>query len=130
MNPKALFFTFLMAASLTAFSQKSPTASAPSCDIFVPNAFTPNDDGINERFSVKAGESCSMISFNMKVFDRWGRVVFETDNPSTDAAWDGTLEGRKLQAGVYMYQLVAEMSNANTRERNFINYKGSLVLIR
>src|SRR5437016_1900588 len=51
---------------------------------FVPNAFTPNSDGINDTFRVK-GEN--LQDFKMLVYDRWGEVIFESTNPNE--GWDG-----------------------------------------
>ena len=68
--------------------------------IFVPTGFTPNGDGVNDYFTyVTKG----MTRFNFKVFNRWGQVVFEANNP--DEYWDGRLaRGGFAPEGVYVWQ--------------------------
>lgn len=102
-----------------------PTAS---CKIIAPNAFTPNNDGVNDLFYVSLTGSCNLVTFEMKIFDRWGRLVFEA-NEITET-WDGTYDGRQLKEGVYLWQVsatwVQDASSAKTTEAK----NGSLVLIR
>ncbi|MEN0006072.1 MAG: gliding motility-associated C-terminal domain-containing protein [Bacteroidota bacterium] len=69
------------------------------CDVFVPNAFSPNDDGFNDRFGPLT--DCPLFDFNMKIFDRWGALLYETDNP--DDHWDGKQGGSTLGTGVYVW---------------------------
>ncbi|MGZ3932608.1 MAG: T9SS type B sorting domain-containing protein, partial [Bacteroidia bacterium] len=71
--------------------------------IFVPNAFTPNADGLNDIFFAKG---FGIVKFKMEIFDRWGEKVF-TGNDINDS-WDGTfqLKGNKiLQDGVYSWRI-------------------------
>ncbi len=71
------------------------------CDkpnIFIPNAFSPNGDGINDKVCF-SGEW--ITSFHITIFARWGEKMFEAYN--IDQCWDGTYNGKKCQAGVYMY---------------------------
>jgi gliding motility-associated-like protein len=69
-------------------------------ELFVPNSFTPNGDGLNDLFNAIC-DSC--ISFHLYIFDRWGETVFET----TDIAqgWDGTYMGNNVPQGVYVYRI-------------------------
>jgi len=74
--------------------------------IYVPNAFSPNDDGINDRIQ----PFCSDLNVDVylwQVFDRWGNLVFETRNPSQ--SWDGTMRGKPCAEGVYAYTLKMEI---------------------
>ncbi len=71
-------------------------------DIFVPNTFTPNNDGQNDVLYVR-GHSIASLEF--MVFDRWGEKVFETNRP--DIGWDGTYEGRPVDPAVFVYHLTA-----------------------
>ena len=90
----------------------------PSLKMYIPNAFTPNGDGLNDRFGVK-GEGIS--GFRMVVFDRWGEVVFESDRP--DLQWDGNYRGQPAQQGTYVYQVFADGSENRMRT-------GSVTLVR
>ncbi|MCR5115445.1 MAG: gliding motility-associated C-terminal domain-containing protein [Bacteroidales bacterium] len=73
------------------------------CDepyVFVPNAFTPNGDGKNDRLFVR---SDIVLELQFRVYDRWGEKVFETN--SLDEGWDGTFRGQPCEQGVYDYYL-------------------------
>lgn len=68
-----------------------------SISVFLPNAFSPNDDGIND-FIAPMGEDFEGIS--LQVFDRWGGLVFETDNPPF--RWNGRTASQPASTGVYV----------------------------
>lgn len=70
--------------------------------IYVPNAFTPNDDGFNDRFGVVA---LGIETVRLDVFNRWGELIFTSE--SLDTAWDGTYKGEFVQDGVYPYRVKA-----------------------
>lgn len=89
-------------------------------DVFVPNAFTPNNDGRNDIFKVY-GSSIRYVE--MKIFDQWGKSIHETNNNST--GWDGSHKGKPQPAGIYMYVIKIKLEN----EDSFIR-KGTLNLIR
>src|SRR5690606_21083899 len=74
----------------------STNFTASKCQLYVPNAFTPNGDNINERFTVKYSNDCNLFDFDMKIFDRWGRLVFHTTNPDQNEAWDGSFDGKEM----------------------------------
>ena len=61
----------------------------PAYVIFIPNAFTPNSDGTNDGFKAVG---VGIAQFNMQVFDRWGALVFESDD--INATWDGSVKGK------------------------------------
>jgi gliding motility-associated-like protein len=68
---------------------------------FVPNSFTPDDDFINENFSVFGR---GIVSGEMYIYDRWGQPVFDTDQIFT--GWDGTTkDGKDAMIGVYVYYI-------------------------
>lgn len=58
------------------------------CMMYVPTAFTPNNDGHNDAFAVEA--SCPLTNYHLRIFDRWGKVVFESMDP--EAVWIGGVE--------------------------------------
>ena len=73
-----------------------------SCEVIFPNAFSPNGDNENDLFQpVRA--NCNYDIYDLKIFSRWGEVVFATDNK--DQSWDGYFNGKKSLAGVYVYCL-------------------------
>lgn len=67
--------------------------------LFVPNAFSPNGDGINDTWNIPA--LAAYASFEVSVYNRWGEKVYHTRN--TLKPWDGNLNGKQLPAGVYNY---------------------------
>ena len=73
-----------------------------SCDpVLVYNAMSPNDDGINDRFTIKGLEFWPQ--HRISVFNRWGNLVFSAENYQND--WDGRWRGRRLPDGTYFYVL-------------------------
>jgi len=76
-------------------------------NIYLPNAFSPNNsDGINDRFTVFAKSSSVRLVKTLRVFDRWGNLVFERENFSPNDAslgWDGRFNGQSLGAQVFVY---------------------------
>lgn len=87
---------------------------------FIPNVFSPNGDGINDAFLV---ENFRPEEYLLRIFDRWGRLVFETSN--NEAAWDGQASGKPAPEGTYYYSI-------RTRDcRGYLIYeKGHLSLFR
>ncbi|MBZ0207213.1 MAG: gliding motility-associated C-terminal domain-containing protein [Flavobacteriales bacterium] len=69
--------------------------------VFLPNTFTPNNDGANDRF---APVNYNVISVELAVFDRWGEVVFLSKE--ANGAWDGTIGGKPAPIGVYTWRYI------------------------
>ncbi|MEP7263187.1 MAG: T9SS type B sorting domain-containing protein [Bacteroidota bacterium] len=67
---------------------------------FIPNAFTPDDDGVNDIYFVPV---TSYNTFTLRIFDRFGRLLFRSDDPFV--GWDGTYKGKECPIGVYTYKL-------------------------
>ena len=66
--------------------------------LFVPTAFTPNGDGLNDEFLISA---LNVPDFQLIIFNRWGQQVFSSDSPLK--SWDGTLKGQSAPEGVYPF---------------------------
>lgn len=88
----------------------------------LPNAFTPNGDGINESFCLLGWDQCNE-SFHIMIFDRWGEKVFESTNP--DFCWTGIYKGQFLTSDVYIYSITAHYKDGTE-----VNKKGNITLIR
>jgi len=76
----------------------------PKINIFIPNIFTPNGDGVNDGFTLFTDSSLNID--RLLIFDRWGNQVFETRNimPNDPAlGWDGRYKGELVNPGVYVY---------------------------
>ena len=99
----------------------------PVRPVFIPNMFTPNFDGINDWFTAYGGPAARQIE-SVKIFHRWGGLVFENDNiplGAEDLGWDGTLNGKVLNSGVYVYMF--EISFLDGVE---LIYSGDINLVR
>ena len=95
-------------------------------NFFVPNSFSPNGDGINDRFIVN-GVGLNVIP-SITIYNRWGQIVFQKSNfaPNTPAdAWDGTFNGQPAPSDVYIYTIQILCNNAT-----LIPYHGNVTLIR
>lgn len=93
--------------------------------LFIPNAFTLNQDGINESFQVQ-GMGFDSNTFEMYIYDRWGRCIFESRN--IQQGWDGTTgftDPNKTQQGVYVYRIYV-VDNFGIKHE----FTGKVVLIK
>jgi len=88
--------------------------------IFVPTAFTPNNDGANDILYVR-GRGIEKMTFI--IYNRWGQKMFETSNPKE--GWDGTFRGKKLPADVYGFYLLANCIDGTVYRK-----QGNVTLIR
>jgi len=96
-----------------------------SCYLDIPNAFTPgggSDD--NGYFLPRQLLSRSVITFDMKIFDRWGQLLFESDKVD-GRGWDGNFKDKPMPMGVYVYQIKVSYANGVTE-----SYQGNITLIR
>ena len=71
-------------------------------EIFIPTAFTPNGDGMNDVFHVIDKNIEELIY--LRVFNRWGQLLFETDN--LNLSWDGTYKSKAQEMDIYIYDLI------------------------
>ncbi len=130
----SIAFILFLAFSLSGFSQKGPgSGSAPAtCPLYVPKAFTPNGDDLNETFLIRVSESCQIESYSITIFDRWGQVVYESNSLLESQAWNGKIRGSDARPGVYMYKITAKLLpvNSPTGKSEVKNLQGSLVLLR
>ena len=77
-------------------------ATCPDADIYVPNAITPSDlNGINDIFRVYIPESIQIENFEIKIFDRWGILIFQSNE--TQFTWNGQVNGKLLSGETYTW---------------------------
>ena len=96
-------------------------------NVFVPNAFTPNGDGINDSFTLFSDSDIRTIR-SLKIFDRWGGIVFSRDNflpGETAFGWNGDVNNQQAPGGIYIYSADLIMEDGQDEQLN-----GSFVLIR
>lgn len=94
----------------------------PTFTIYIPNAFSPNGDGINDTFLIK-GEF--ITEFKMLIYDRWGNVVYKTDD--LNEWWDGTANGGNEKAQIDVYVYVIEATDIKSKKHT---YRGTVTLLR
>ena len=95
-------------------------------NIFIPNTFSPNGDGMNDLFYVR-GRGLTKIR-SIKIFNRWGQQIFTQNNVianDTGAGWDGTFKGQPLSPEVYIYMVEVVCEN-----NALIMLKGDVMLVR
>ncbi|MCI6672506.1 MAG: gliding motility-associated C-terminal domain-containing protein [Prevotella sp.] len=80
------------------------SVSISESELLMPNAFSPNGDGINDVYKAKSGFK-SIVEFHAVVFNRWGQKLYEWNDPS--GGWDGTFRGRDVAPGVYFVNVKA-----------------------
>jgi gliding motility-associated-like protein len=87
-------------------------------DVYIPNIFTPNGDGMNDYFLPETGRRVTQVNY-MQVYDRWGSLLFESRNfmtGDTNFGWDGTFRGREMNPGAYVYKVEVTYDNGTTEQ--------------
>jgi len=89
--------------------------------VYVPNSFTPNNDGANDVFLPVITSGVVESQYQLLIFNRWGEVIFQTDD--IYAGWDGTFNGTIVQDGVYIWQMeyLSKVSSEIVRQRGHVN---------
>jgi len=94
--------------------------------VFAPNAFTPNNDAVNDKFRLIAdGEQELVTVKHLKIYNRWGEKVFEGSGTVPEVAWDGTHDGKPAPSDVYVW--VAEVGYLTGKEEQL---RGDVALLR
>lgn len=95
--------------------------------VYIPNAISPNDDGINDGFTLYAGPAARQIN-RLRIFDRWGELIFDKSNLPLgveNQGWDGTIRGRPANTGVYVFMAeVGFIDDVN------VLYEGDVTIVR
>lgn len=93
-----------------------------SCIVYLPNAFTPDNNFLNESFLPTS--ECSPVAYRMQIYNRWGQLIFDT--PDLGHGWNGQHDGKACPAGVYVYTIsfVAPETGRQT------NLKDTFLLLR
>ncbi|MBT6131887.1 MAG: T9SS type B sorting domain-containing protein [Flavobacteriales bacterium] len=94
------------------------------CTIRFDNIFTPNGDGINDRFRINS--DCNIFSYSLAIYNRWGQLIHYTINPAF--GWDGFVNGEEASNGTYFYKLEYKDDVVINVDR--YSYQGSFTLKR
>jgi gliding motility-associated-like protein len=82
----------------------------------VPNAFTPNGDGLNDVFTPIISNSTQVKYYRFEVYNRWGQIVFESNKPGD--GWDGKYKGKLAQFGTYSWKVSYDVTDQGTTDAN------------
>jgi gliding motility-associated-like protein len=93
--------------------------------IYLPNAFTPDGDGLNDVF-VPVVRYDFVATYHMYIFNRWGQMIFESSD--MQQGWDGTYKGKQAMGGVYVYRIDYSVSGSQSQKSKTLT--GNVVLVR
>jgi len=88
--------------------------------VFIPNAFTPNNDGLNDQFIVKGDD---IESVQMLIFNRWGDEIFQSNDKNV--GWNGIYKSKLVEPLVYVYKIKVTMTNGEENK-----YVGTVTLVK
>ncbi len=120
-------FTATSAYGCTSSAEVTVNLFCDGSQVFIPNTFTPNGDGANDRFYISA-KGVSLVT-RLSVYNRWGELVFESLNSQPNdpgAGWDGTYKGVVLEPDVFVYvaEVICEIGNQP------FSFKGDVSIVR
>jgi len=103
------------------------TVEVTDWSVYVPNIFTPNGDGTNDRFSFSGNDESGIFIRELSIFNRWGQIVHQVKNigHNSYSGWDGQFKGEDVPQGVYIYHLILE----DGRGENY-NLSGDISIVR
>jgi len=102
---------------------KLTSEEIPETNLYIPNAFTPDGDGINDVFKpIYTG--LSIVDCRLSIFDRWGGTVFTTDDISN--GWDGNKNDNPCPGGVYVYKIIFTVDGVQGKQER----AGTMMLVR
>ena len=90
--------------------------------VYMPNAFTPNGDGLNDEFK-PLGYGYSDLDYTLQIFNRWGEKIFESND--FNEGWNGSFRNQLCSQGIYVYRLAVKLASNETKYM-----EGKLTLIR
>jgi gliding motility-associated-like protein len=95
--------------------------------VYIPTAFTPNGDSVNDIFYIIGSKSVKEIK-EMVIYNRWGELIFRDENFQTgdpSHGWDGNYRGQTLNSDIFTYKIIADMKNGEVN-----NFSGAFTLLR
>ena len=99
----------------------------PRYVVYIPNVFSPNSDGTNDRFTIFSNNEVEEVVM-LEIYNRWGNLVFSKSNfPPNDPSygWDGLQNGDLLNPNVFAYRAIVKYSNGDEQ-----SFKGDVTLLK
>ncbi len=118
-NPYCYRIVARKADSTSVISVSNVSCVNSDSKIYIPEAFSPNDDNHNDLFRPKGS---FVLDYNIKIFNRWGEKIFESND--RQKAWDGKYKGEEAPTGIYQYQVIVQGTE------DVISKSGTVTLIR
>jgi gliding motility-associated-like protein len=118
-DPTVYEVTITTGDGCTVTQEVSINVVAPRYDI--PNAFSPNDDNVNDFFNVVFVGGIAIVEF--RIWNRWGELVYDNDTPET--GWDGNINGDLAPSDVYVYKILIRFPDGQE-----FTEQGEITLIR
>ncbi|MCF8237725.1 MAG: gliding motility-associated C-terminal domain-containing protein [Saprospiraceae bacterium] len=84
--------------------------------VFVPTAFSPNGDGINDVWRAVSPSDHTYPIDRLTIWDRWGNLLLSTPGLTNETGWDGTFRGRLCDPGVYVYEMVLVLPDGSSKQ--------------
>lgn len=112
---------YVLIDSIFCYKVDKQITDTNNCNYFIPSAFSPNGDGKNDYF--KPYIKCDFNEYNMKIYNRWGELVFHSENININ--WNGYYKASECEIGTYFYILT--FKNNNLKQQVL---KGDIVLIK
>lgn len=96
--------------------------------VFIPNLFTPNNDGNNDVFKVYGS---NIVSLDLRIYNRWGEIVYQSNDTQEilEIGWDGKFNNKEQPAGTYLWKVNGKFDNGDDVTANG-QQSGSLLLVR
>lgn len=115
---KTILLSFMTLIALSAHAQEVADNDSVASDstvvltstLIMPNAFSPNNDKINDVYKVKSYQN--IVEFHAYIFNRWGQKLYEWTDPAD--GWDGTYHGKDVKDGVYFVLVKAKGADGRT----------------
>lgn len=109
-----------VAGEVRADNLEAPENGKEALKLFIPNAFTPNGDGINDVYYI---QNSNFAKFEFAIFDRWGNQMVSTSN--TEFRWDGIIKGKPVASGIYVF-----VFHGITNDNMTIKRSGTITIVR
>jgi gliding motility-associated-like protein len=93
--------------------------------VTIPNAFTPNSDGVNDRFRVVSSNPELISAYEIIIYNRWGQQIYTSKDPGN--GWDGTMNGNPCTMDVYAYTIIYTVTEPRIESKKI---SGRVALIR